>query len=436
MLSAHMKKRNCSIASSNLFSCVHCKSLFSNARELSKHTCCRQIRMLDETNAPSRYPKRRRVTRTPFDPSNPIYPPIDEHVAKAKQVLDDDPIHDVDDESENTFEENFRLLMGLKNSLPSAPLPATAGPTDGESEICTTQVITDVTDAAVAAVDDENLVISDEDNYTLLQQFEKHIRTGKSNMVHDSLHNTEVELLEMMRSSGMPLKYYDKIMDWAWKANTRHSFDPRDPPKRRKTVLKDLMKAHDLEGFAPTVISFKLPRAGVKVNLTRHSIQQAIYSLLTCPILNRDENYIWNDNPLEPPPDSNVISDLHHGSAYRAAYKTHVKVPNLDAVNGLIMFSDKAHTAQGGRLNVEPIQITLGIFNLDTRLKSHAWRTIGYIPNMDRVPTKKLSSDEKMHDYHAMIDVILRPLAEFQKKDYVGDKPLGVFSIMFDTGSP
>jgi hypothetical protein len=42
------------------------------------------------------------------------------------------------------------------------------------------------------------------------------------------------------------------------------------------------------------------------------------------------------------------------------------------------------------------------------------WRIIGFIPNLDGVSKKKLTYDEKHSDYHALLNVVLAPLAVLQ----------------------
>jgi hypothetical protein len=56
------------------------------------------------------------------------------------------------------------------------------------------------------------------------------------------------------------------------------------------------------------------------------------------------------------------------------------------------------HTDAKGYLTLEPVCITQGIFNQKTRNKEEVWRIIGFIPNLDGVSRKKLTSDEKHSD--------------------------------------
>jgi hypothetical protein len=78
------------------------------------------------------------------------------------------------------------------------------------------------------------------------------------------------------------------------------------------------------------------------------------------------------------------------------------------------LFIDKTQTDAKGNLILEPVCNTLGIFNQKTRNKEEAWRIIGFIPNLDGVSKKILTSDEKHSDYHSLLNVVLAPLAGLQ----------------------
>jgi hypothetical protein len=63
---------------------------------------------------------------------------------------------------------------------------------------------------------------------------------------------------------------------------------------------------------------------------------------------------------------------------------------------------------------LEPVCLTLGIFKQKTRNKGAAWRIIGFIPNLDGMSKKKLTSNEKDSDYHSLLNVVFAPLVLLQ----------------------
>jgi hypothetical protein len=95
--------------------------------------------------------------------------------------------------------------------------------------------------------------------------------------------------------------------------------------------------------------------------------------------------------------------------------------PQKNVLCPLILFIDKTPTDAKG------VCLTLGIFNQKTRNKEEGWRIIGFIPNLDGVSKKKLTSTEKYSDYHSLLNVVFAPLVKLQsysgiawKMDYKG----------------
>jgi hypothetical protein len=75
----------------------------------------------------------------------------------------------------------------------------------------------------------------------------------------------------------------------------------------------------------------------------------------------------------------------------------------------LILFCDKSHTDLNGKLTLEPLNVTLGIFKRETRRLVEAWRTVALIPNLSLVLPKGISADDKSEDLHYILDQILGP---------------------------
>ena len=105
-------------------------------------------------------------------------------------------------------------------------------------------------------------------------------------------------------------------------------------------------------------------------------------------------------------------------------------------------FIDKTHTDVQGKLSLEPVCFTLGIFNRKTRNQAHAWRTIGYVPNFDLLSKYKIKkTEEKVQDYHHMLSIIFNDVYISQKRNGIPWKLFGmdcslkipVFSFLGDT---
>ena len=113
----------------------------------------------------------------------------------------------------------------------------------------------------------------------------------------------------------------------------------------------------------------------------------------------------------------------------------------MDRLIPVILFIDKTLTDIQGRLKLEPITFTLGIFKLKIRNSiTRAWRTLGFAT--DVMSEKNVKKEIKLQDYHNILKVILRSYIECQKNpplwsfdtDISGKKtPLRVHKLMLPT---
>ncbi len=92
----------------------------------------------------------------------------------------------------------------------------------------------------------------------------------------------------------------------------------------------------------------------------------------------------------------------------------YIKDKEKEKLIPIIFFTDKTHTDINGRLCLEPVQFTLGIFNRNTRNNPKAWRTIGYVT--ETIYTGKITTEMKQQDYHDVLSVILNSYKQCQSQ--------------------
>ena len=104
-------------------------------------------------------------------------------------------------------------------------------------------------------------------------------------------------------------------------------------------------------------------------------------SLLSCPTLNQDSNYFFDDakDPFVKPQSSSNVGDIHTGRCYRKTYDALVKKPGVDMLLPCVMAMDKTHIDMAGRLQMEPITVSHGLLNHNARRLPSAMRILGYI---------------------------------------------------------
>jgi hypothetical protein len=202
------------------------------------------------------------------------------------------------------------------------------------------------------------------------------------------------QLLDLLNRNNAPLHLFDDIMKWTYNAAIVHKYDFTMQPCYRDRMIRLVIEQSCLSTMLPKVIQFELPNAKQNVKVTIHNIEALLFSLLPDKDLMQPENLIFANNPLEKPIEiKNVqeIFDVYHGYCYINAYHHYCTDNARDVLCPLVLFIDKTHTDVKGNLTLEPVCMTLGIFNHMTRSKEFAWRTIGFVPSLDKVSNRSLT---------------------------------------------
>ena len=260
---------------------------------------------------------------------------------------------------------------------------------------------------------------------TIFEDHQKYKREWSTTVPPPIWDVTAFKLLHLLKESGGPLYLYKSIMEWAVSAGLNGAFDVKTAHRlpSRKNALKRASDRHNLGNLTPKTTAVFLPNAKVKVNVTTFEAKAAIQSLLSDPELMKDANLLFPDpdDPFAAPTmwkdidkKSHTLSDIHTGSRYIETYHAVCVVPGRDILVPVVMFQDKTHTDEKGNLCQEPVLITLGWFNYETRMKASAWRPIGFVPNQAVHPTASKPS-EKLSDYHVVMKHILLSLVDLQK---------------------
>jgi Plavaka transposase len=108
---------------------------------------------------------------------------------------------------------------------------------------------------------------------------------------------------------------------------------------------------------------------------------QVFASLLSCPLMNRDENFMFHEDkdPFVAPSKSSNIGDINTGECYRKTYEALVKNVGVDMILPTIFAIDKTQVDTYGRMQMEPLTISHGLLKRDVRSKPSAMRILGYI---------------------------------------------------------
>ena len=109
-----------------------------------------------------------------------------------------------------------------------------------------------------------------------------------------------IELLHLLKELNAPLKAFSGILNWAAKANSQgHIFNPECQPSRRR-VIHTLYCRYNMKGLVPKEKLFYLPYSRRIVLMIYFDAREVFASLLSSPLLNHDEDYLF-DSPEKDP---------------------------------------------------------------------------------------------------------------------------------------
>jgi len=190
-----------------------------------------------------------------------------------------------------------------------------------------------------------------------------------------------VELLQLLKDIKAPLKAFSLILNWAAKSNEAgHLFKVGFQPSRNK-VISNLYQRYNMDGLIPKEGKLYVPYTKRTMSMVYFDASEVFASLLTCPTLNRDENYLFHDqkNPFAAPSKTADVGDINTGRSYRKTHKSLVKNPDVDIILPCILAMDKTTIDHAGHLQMEPITISHGLLKHNIRSKPIAMRILGYV---------------------------------------------------------
>jgi hypothetical protein len=229
-------------------------------------------------------------------------------------------------------------------------------------------------------------------------------------------YQAHVELINILKETNSPLYMFDNIMQWAIRCNSKLNVEFTKNSILTREVLVDKIKTQfDVKKIEPKTILTNLPGAKTNTKIVCHDFKMCLYSLLSDKNLMKEENLLFDPDNIFTMPKfykANIFEDIHTGSVYQKAYNKIIQDPTKELLCPIIFFIDKTHTDRNGRLCLEQIRFTLGIFNRATRNNANAWRTLGYINDQNQIPSAVPL--DKVKDYQEMIRVILASYRETQ----------------------
>jgi hypothetical protein len=141
-----------------------------------------------------------------------------------------------------------------------------------------------------------------------LKWYNHHIVHKQGTLATPTTYKPDVELLHLLQKSNAPMSLYGDVQKWARKSFAINQDVFSRAHMSRKKVLQLVEKKFDAAGWYPQSSTLVLPYANRRITIQTYDFSQAVYSLLTDPVLMREENLDLarfgnrEDNPLYPFP--------------------------------------------------------------------------------------------------------------------------------------
>ena len=206
--------------------------------------------------------------------------------------------------------------------------------------------------------------------------------------------------------------------------------------EQHSQLESQLYKSSLTFSMEPTKSNIELEDCHGIFPVTTFCLVSSIVGLLQNPILMSENNTIYHHSLYNDPSNNdfnpmNIYDDIHTSEWFK---NTHSKViGNRENVVGhaisqpakvlcpIIFFIDGVAVDSYGRMSLEPVSYTLGIFKRNVRNLPIEWRVLGYIPNTQkayhiRYQSNKKGGNLKKKHYQQILHHILQQMSALQKK--------------------
>ena len=241
-----------------------------------------------------------------------------------------------------------------------------------------------------------------------------------------------LQLLKLLQNANIPNNHYGKFIDWFNESNLSMGNSVTiDSSKNYKKVVEYLdgllTSSNKAFSLKPEYTIMTLP-SGRFIRACRFKFESVLHSLLSIPDMLDENNSLLYDKYYRDPSKlddldegTRCYGDFHTGSWFSNAHKNVCKSKH-DVLLPIIIFIDGTNIDSYGKLNLEAVMMTLGIFNRDQRNKASAWRMLGYLidPTSEGIGNNEYKSNEKKEkriDYHHNLAYILEGLYQMEKSD-------------------
>ena len=254
--------------------------------------------------------------------------------------------------------------------------------------------------------------------------------TEKEIRCEDKDFKNAIQLLSIMISKKISLHRYNDFMKWRYGCGYKFpNFE-----QTIKLATQNLYGQSLASKMAPVISMVKLPSER-SAPLVVFNVNAMVYDLLCSSDITCRDSMIFDKTSLNP---FHVQDTEDYGDFDSSTYYTEtIKAMNIDTEDAVIcpivLYIDEIKLDCFGKLGLEPVVMSLMIYNRQTRNTAKAWRVIGYLPNFGSIFGKRsYTANQKAEDYHYCLGKIIDGIRDLQQNKH---GHLWSFSFTDDDGN-
>lgn len=267
-----------------------------------------------------------------------------------------------------------------------------------------------------------------------LQEQRLHEVSSASNKEKElNIHPVLLELMCIMKKEALPKRCYDQLLDWAYRASIAE-FDFSDTVGY-KTLLAHMKKRYkDIVGSGPKKRTVNVGPEYPPMHVYYFDILECIMHKLKDKGLMKDALWEFDVRNSHTATGERKYSQLNTGVYWEEAQAEMMRkvesVPEGQRFNGLhilipiILFDDSTFCDNIGRLEAQPLLMTIGNICDSLRRTAKAYDILGMIPRYPKTSKEReedrnsLATKEKyLKFYHHCLEAILEPLREMENEN-------------------
>ena len=284
------------------------------------------------------------------------------------------------------------------------------GPDESNRVATIEELLDDSSDGSTEDDSDNDSSVAPTDQLILIQQTEE----AERGLTFDDVDfRRGIDLLHLLMSKKISLHRYTDFMKWRY-GNSNNFISFKKIIKLAANRMYGPTLAQKME---PKISMVRLPSERA-APLVVFNVDAMIYDLLSDADLTKVENMIFQragNNPFHIS-DSDDFDDFDSSTYYSETMKAASINTREEVLCPIVLYIDEIKLDSFGKLGLEPVVMSLMIYNRKTRNLSKAWRVIGYMPNFGSMfGSKSYSADQKADDYHFCLGKILNGIKELQQ---------------------